>query len=260
MNTDNKQTKVSGDQNVRRKIVVEYDHEPDFSWLDQPEFKNENKDDHIALEMTVYEMGENDWKLVESLGNIDFRKDGDDWAVGTFYRVSELPVGYLRHLATEAGLPNEDAGKERALAVEFVERLKACLTEDELVEIRKRNATPAYSGNVCASHDFIDANMVMNDAFEKVTGREIDCENGADCVLWSKAWDIAKVEFLTEGNAPNETIQEREYKRLYLKASSQRDELIAKVRDLQRAWIAPHKFNLKAAELALVALADSYKK
>jgi hypothetical protein len=30
-----------------------------------------------------------------------------------------------------------------------------------------------------------------------------------------------------EGNAPRETIQEREYKRLYLNASSQRDELAA---------------------------------
>ena len=90
---------------VRRKIVIDYDPEPDFSWLTQPELKNENKKNHIALAMTVYEMGDNDWKIVDSLGNIDFLKGGNDWAIGTFYYVSELPVGYLRELATEAGLP-----------------------------------------------------------------------------------------------------------------------------------------------------------
>lgn len=84
----------------------------------------------------------------------------------------------------------------RALAVEFVERLRNCLTVDEIELIRRRNATPEYS-DACATHDFIDANMVMNDAFEKIVGREIDAENGFECVFWNEAWDIAKREFLT---------------------------------------------------------------
>jgi hypothetical protein len=91
---------------VRRKIVFDHEIDPDLSWLDQPEFKNEDPSKHIALEMTVYEMSESDddWELVDSLGGIDCLADAGDWATGTFYRVSQLPEGYLRQLAIEAGL------------------------------------------------------------------------------------------------------------------------------------------------------------
>lgn len=120
--------------NTRKKIVFDHDTDPDFSWLEQdhynprnPEYEPvyrtkedmdagkepldgdwyRNPDNHVALSMLVYEMGEadEDWQVVDSLGGIDFLNDSDDWATGTFYHINALPEGYLRNLAREAGLP-----------------------------------------------------------------------------------------------------------------------------------------------------------
>jgi hypothetical protein len=117
---------------TRRKIVFEHDQEPDFSWLEQdmynpkhpsyePTYRTDedmkagremnpewyrNPENHVALSMLVYEMTDedNDWRVVDSLGNIDFFADSDEWKTGTFYRLSDVPEGYLRELAEEAGL------------------------------------------------------------------------------------------------------------------------------------------------------------
>lgn len=88
---------------TRKKVVFDYDPEPDLSWLDQDEFRQENKANHIALEMLVFEMTENDndWRLIDSLGNIDCLADKNDWATGTFYNSDSIPEGYLRQLAVE---------------------------------------------------------------------------------------------------------------------------------------------------------------
>lgn len=94
--------------NTRKKIVFDYDSDPDLSWLDQDCFKGEDKTNHVALQMLVFEMNENDvdWQVTDSLCNIDFLADKDDWKTGTFYRASDLPEGYQRQLAIEAGIPN----------------------------------------------------------------------------------------------------------------------------------------------------------
>jgi hypothetical protein len=104
--------------------------------------------------------------------------------------------------------------KPHALAQEFVTRLKNCLTEDEILAIRRRNAKNEYN-NCCASHDFIDANEVMADAFKHVIGHEMDAERefhteASDTALWNAAWDIAKREFLT---AVADTIEPSEFNR-----------------------------------------------
>jgi hypothetical protein len=44
----------------------------------------------------------------------------------------------------------------------------------------------------CASHELTDANMVMAEAFKKITGREPDVENAEDCALFNDAWSYAK--------------------------------------------------------------------
>lgn len=118
------------------RIVFEYETEPDFSWLEQSHYQPgspdyepvyrtradmrakrnpiedyANPDKHVALCMLVYrecpDCGEE--KLVDSLGNIDFLQDSDDWTTGSFRSLREmrhLPRGsYLRALAREAGLP-----------------------------------------------------------------------------------------------------------------------------------------------------------
>ena len=63
---------------------------------------------------------------------------------------------------------------------------------EHLDEIRARNASPAYSGGVCATHDFCDANELMADAFKAATGRDARPELESDARLWSRAWGLAK--------------------------------------------------------------------
>lgn len=99
--------------------------------------------------------------------------------------------------------PFDEATAER-LATEFTTRLRHALTDDEWAEMRRRNA--AYGDPaICASHDFCDANVVMDEAFRAVTGHSIGDREEAgeggitveESTLWNRAWDIAKERDLT---------------------------------------------------------------
>lgn len=78
------------------------------------------------------------------------------------------------------------------LANAFSKNLQDCLSTDELNDIRAKNETPEYSGGVCATHDYLDANELMSEAFTGITGRQMDPLNAVDVELWSKAWQAAK--------------------------------------------------------------------
>jgi len=88
--------------------------------------------------------------------------------------------------------------KAQQIAVEFSKLLRADFNEERMQEIISKNATPEYK-DACASHDYCDANEVMAEAFEKITGKAVSIQNQADCKLWGKAWDISKeTKFATE--------------------------------------------------------------
>ncbi len=79
----------------------------------------------------------------------------------------------------------------------FAAVLRQWLDADEIAMVRSRNASPEYAANgSCASHDFCDANMAMDAAFEKVLGRGsdiADLDDGSespDIALWNAAWPI----------------------------------------------------------------------
>lgn len=96
-----------------------------------------------------------------------------------------------------------DVEKVARCAALFVAGLREELTAAEFNAMRERNALETYK-DVCHSHDFCDANMVMAAAFEKVMGREpftpCDVEEGAcaeesaeaDCEFFNVAWEMAK--------------------------------------------------------------------
>jgi hypothetical protein len=91
------------------------------------------------------------------------------------------------------------------LAGEFSKRLKDALTYSQMIEVLKRNAK-ATGESVCASHDFIDANEVMNEAFFYALGRyplmTDDDMQRPDADLWNAAWIRAKnARFYVEGGA-----------------------------------------------------------
>lgn len=83
------------------------------------------------------------------------------------------------------------------LALAFRYELKRNLLLTQFEEMRRRNALPEYSVNACASHDFCDANVIMDDAFLTEFGREADLQSDADIGLMNRAWDAAKLKYLT---------------------------------------------------------------
>lgn len=74
------------------------------------------------------------------------------------------------------------------LAKDFSRRLIEEIGRDKVAEANERNKT--YDDGACASHDFCDANMVMDAAFTAVVGRETG-DSEADMKMWAAAWDMA---------------------------------------------------------------------
>ena len=89
------------------------------------------------------------------------------------------------------------------LARSFADILGEWLTPEQFAEMRLRNVQ-YVNDNICASHDYCDANMAMIEAFNRVLGREpaswFANDSDADMRLMDEAWNIAKREYLT---APN---------------------------------------------------------
>lgn len=54
----------------------------------------------------------------------------------------------------------------------------------EVVRILNEGVRPGE----CCSHDYLDANVVMGEAFEEVIGRPCDVSDALDADLWSAAW------------------------------------------------------------------------
>jgi hypothetical protein len=81
--------------------------------------------------------------------------------------------------------------KTKKLSEKFNEIVNKEFSVEQLAEINAKNKTAEYI-SCCATHDYCDANMLMDEAFTSVIGREIDLQNENDCQLWSNAWDLSK--------------------------------------------------------------------
>ncbi len=77
-----------------------------------------------------------------------------------------------------------------ALARAFVRGLRRDLTPALLAVIDAANA--AADDGTCASHDYVDANEVMDGAFAAVMGRAFNGERDGDCAVWNAAWSAAR--------------------------------------------------------------------
>ena len=119
----------------------------------------------------------------------------------TRYELTRLYADDVESLASSDDL---ETIKMTILAHRFADNLRRDLTADEWHEMRRRNVTAGHG--ICASHDFLDANMTMHEAWIATFGDEpsitkesaTDAEKEADSAFWSRAWDIAKAERLTE--------------------------------------------------------------
>lgn len=81
----------------------------------------------------------------------------------------------------------------------FAAIMKEWLLPAHLLEVRRRNLGMAQAGEAgCASHDFCDANMAMDQAFRVVFIRDPLMHDGSpDSLLWNRAWEMARAEHLT---------------------------------------------------------------
>lgn len=89
------------------------------------------------------------------------------------------------------------------LAKSFDSHLRAALTPEQYLAVRIRNALDTSPPGTCASHDLIDANMVMAAAFLEQVGREVNAQDPVDAALWGEAWTAftRKVDPLAEAQA-----------------------------------------------------------
>ncbi len=77
------------------------------------------------------------------------------------------------------------------VAAAFSVGMREQLTAEQLDDINMRNRGEK-DPNVCHSHDYCDANIVMDEAFE-ACGLDFDSNDDSHIKLWNEAWSIAKV-------------------------------------------------------------------
>ncbi len=84
-----------------------------------------------------------------------------------------------------------------ALAKEFCRILSETLSAEQVAQVLMRNAEEA-NPSICHSHDFCDANMVMQAALDSFgvdpmsSGEDGKAMSDEIAVLWADAWDMAK--------------------------------------------------------------------
>lgn len=94
--------------------------------------------------------------------------------------------------------------KAEVLGDKFAELLRKHLTKDEFEEMRRKNKF--YNDHCCASHDYLDANMVMDEAMRslglgsRMVGQWITQDDELTD-LWNAAWNYAKEKHLTNKHA-----------------------------------------------------------
>lgn len=95
-----------------------------------------------------------------------------------------------------ASIPKNDAAEISEIADKFASALRGYLSESQFEDMRHKNAGEGFT-SICASGDYCDSNVFMAEAFEAVTGREIDPSSDSDARIWNEAWRLAKREYLT---------------------------------------------------------------
>lgn len=84
--------------------------------------------------------------------------------------------------------------KETDMTTETIEKIAKSFHSiiREHLDVEERAAVDqenARGEDTCATHDYLDANVYMCEAFEKVMGRDIDHASQADAKLVNAAWD-----------------------------------------------------------------------
>ena len=91
---------------------------------------------------------------------------------------------------------------EQKLARQFSENLSKELDQVAFRKMVKLSGVTTDEG-ICVSHDFCDANMVMDEAFTSVMDYDAEFSSDHDMRLWHSAWKLA----IDNGFYAHETIK-----------------------------------------------------
>lgn len=80
----------------------------------------------------------------------------------------------------------------KTLEIEFSKNLRSVLSSEEMEELVRKNHAEAIP-EICHSHDYCDANMVLHEVFMK-HGMDVADEGGIERwgEMWDAVWNLAK--------------------------------------------------------------------
>lgn len=122
------------------------------------------------------------------------------------YRVNVDDEGVYLDDAREILAEADDWNEVLAAIIgeQFAAIIREVTTPAELAQIKVTNRGHIGDG-ICATHDIMDANEQMADAFQRLgqkdafaIGHDDEAAHEAACILWGKAWDYAKAKHLTD--------------------------------------------------------------
>lgn len=79
-----------------------------------------------------------------------------------------------------------------AIADKFAELLRRDLTKKEFAEMKALNETAEFADGCCASQNYLDANMTMDEAMIAVLKRSLVLVDDGDVALWNDSWEDAR--------------------------------------------------------------------
>lgn len=106
--------------------------------------------------------------------------------MATTYFYSDFSRGWY-HENPVSGFVSRCPQIATLLADEFDQCLRWHMGADDYAEAVRRNHADS-NRNVCHTHDFIDANEMMETAFQTLIGRPSEADSDTDASLWNGAW------------------------------------------------------------------------
>jgi hypothetical protein len=120
-------------------------------------------------------------KYQEGVTILNELPEEEAFALWTKYKVKEAQI-----VSTSC-----DTDMTQRLADELSRIIRDWLRPDDLLEVLSRNRT--LEPGVCATHDFCDANVAMEEAFTSALKRDFNPASIVDVELWNAARELAKV-------------------------------------------------------------------
>lgn len=177
-------TADNGKQWVLAKLpaFLNSDDWEDISWHNDecPRFTNKK----LGIDLWVNFLGRDDGYKNYAIDNVD--KKGE-------YKNTPLCTDYLCEVSAYVAKREKKytEGLTTRLAKTFSKELRKVLTKGEFRSVIALN-NKEKDKQVCHSHDFIDANMVMDAAFTMVFKKQLDVQNTTDSAFFNSAWNLAK--------------------------------------------------------------------